>query len=96
MRACIMSRSPRGGFASRAHRIGAAMNANLFLNTVLRETFAAMHGIEPDNYDAARYSFDGVDRSCVFDNNRHADYTTPSSLPGCCCATIPRASCSRA
>ena len=50
------------------------MNANLFLNTVLRETFAAMHGIEPDNYDAARYSFDGVDRSCVFDNNRHADY----------------------
>jgi FkbM family methyltransferase len=50
------------------------MNANLFLNTVLRETFAAMHGLEPDNYDAGRYSFDGVDRSGVFDNDRHANY----------------------
>jgi len=69
-----MSRTARGDFAPCAQHPGAIMNANLFLNTVLRETFAAMHGIEPDNYDAGRYSYDGVDRSCVFDNNRHADY----------------------
>jgi len=52
------------------------MNPTIFLNTILRNFYAAMHRVEQDNYDARRHSFDGVDRSQVFDADRHADYMT--------------------
>lgn len=50
------------------------MNPNIFLHTVLREAFACMHNVEQDNYDARRFSHDGIDRSQDFDPDRHADY----------------------
>lgn len=39
------------------------MTAEEFLNGVLREFYRRMHGRAADNYDVARFSYDGVDRS---------------------------------
>ena len=52
------------------------MNASIYFNNVLRRFYSSLHHIEEDNYDAGRFSHDGVDRSNSFDNNRHADYMT--------------------
>ena len=51
-----------------------SMNAKAFLNTVLNNVFDSMHTIVTDNYDARRFSYDGVDRSNIFDSRRHASY----------------------
>ncbi len=47
-------------------------DAGMFASHVLSRFFADMHHYEgADNYDAARYSSDGVDRSRTFDTRRH-------------------------
>ena len=46
------------------------MNASIYFNTILRRFYASLHSIEENNYDAGRFSHDGVDRSCSFDNKR--------------------------
>ena len=50
------------------------MNGGEFRNYVLQRFFQDIHKIEPDNYAAERFSFDGVDRSMVFDVNKHVLY----------------------
>lgn len=50
------------------------MNARAFLNTILRSVYSSMHDNVRDNYDAFRFSYDGVDRSNIFENDRHADF----------------------
>lgn len=42
-----------------------------FKFSILAQFYVAMHENVPDNYDAARYSFDGVDRSEQFVLREH-------------------------
>lgn len=50
------------------------MNAKLFLHSVLQDFYSALHTVQQHNYDSRRFSFDGVDRSHLFQNEQHADY----------------------
>ncbi len=50
------------------------MNAAAFLRTVLVAFYGRIHAREEDNYDAVRFSADGVDRSRHFDAGAHAAY----------------------
>ena len=49
-------------------------NAVAFKKQVLSLYLQDVHRIEQNNYDYARFSFDGVDRSNLFDVERHAAY----------------------
>ena len=45
-----------------------------FKDHILRAFYADVHRVEQDNYAPERYSYDGVDRSQIFDVARHAQY----------------------
>ena len=51
-----------------------APRAEEFKNQIHAQFFADLHRIEPNNYDAHRFGFDGVDRSSVFDLGKHVRY----------------------
>lgn len=50
------------------------MNAKLFLHSVLQDFYSALHTVQQHNYDSRRFSYDGVDRSNIFQNEQHAAY----------------------
>ncbi|MDD5297987.1 MAG: FkbM family methyltransferase [Rhodocyclaceae bacterium] len=52
------------------------MNSDIFLRSILQIFFSSLHSYEADNYDEFRFSWDGVDRSTMFQNDGHAEYMT--------------------
>ena len=50
------------------------MTSQEFKQYVLHRFYQDVHKLEANNYSAERYSFDGVDRSMVFDVAKHAMY----------------------
>ncbi len=48
--------------------------ANDFKHQIKKLFFTDMHRMEPNNYDSYRYGFDGVDRSNIFDVDKHIRY----------------------
>lgn len=49
-------------------------NLNEFINAIMKQFYVLVHKLEPDNYDAERFSFDGVDRSKIFDIEKHKNF----------------------
>lgn len=50
------------------------MTKQLFLQSILKEFYMLAHTLVPNNYDAPRFSHDGVDRSKEFKLGMHAAY----------------------
>lgn len=50
------------------------MDKDIFLKTILREFYILAHSAVPNNYDAQRFSHDGIDRSEEFNLLEHVDY----------------------
>jgi FkbM family methyltransferase len=50
------------------------MNAREFKQQVLARFYQDIHNVERDNYDARRFSYDGVDRSNLFDVGKHTRF----------------------
>ncbi len=51
-----------------------ADEASQFLDDILSRFFAVIHDHPDNNYDAERFSFDGIDRSGDFEPSAHKDY----------------------
>ena len=49
-------------------------NLTEFINEIMKQFYALIHNLEKNNYDAERFSYDGIDRSQIFDIEKQKNF----------------------